>query len=219
MQNKLKLPDVTLFALSSIYISSTIAALILSAKDIEFGKIKLLTDKKPDHLPEEIEYVKIPKINNIMDYNQFCFSELGQYINTSHGLLTQYHAWVINPYAWNDDWLSRDYIGAIWPLREGSFKANTGETIRNGNGGFSLRSKYLMDLPKKMGWSLRQEQGFYNEDGNLVCYWRKELLDLGINYGTTMEAARFSYENIMKENYNLKTFGFHRNVPNWYKNG
>lgn len=213
----LKLPDVTLFAVSSIMIPETIQSLLYSSRDIDFGSIKILTHTKPQDLPEQIEYVEIPEIKDIMDYNQFCFSELGQYIQTSHGLLTQYHAFIIEPKMWNNDWLECDYLGAIWPLRQGSFKANNGEIVRNGNGGFSLRSKRLMEIPKEKGWELRQDQGYWNEDGNLTVYWRREMLELGINYGTTMEAAAFAYENPTSENFGKQTFGFHRNLNPWIK--
>ena len=212
---KIKIPDVTLFALSSIFIDETIWSLLKSSEKIDFGSIKFLTHEKPKFLPDKIEYVQIPKINNIMDYNKFCFYELGQYINTSHGLLTQYHAWVINPDVFDSSWLQFDYIGGIWPLKEGSYKANTGEIIRNGNGGFSLRSKRIMSIPKEQNWSMREEQSFYNEDGALACYFRKELLDFGINYASVDISAIFSYEIAMIENWGKKIFGFHRNYPPW----
>jgi hypothetical protein len=211
----LKLHDVTLFALSSIYINETISSLLKSSEQIEFGSIKILTHEKPSNLPEKIEYAQIPKINDIMDYNKFCFYELGQYIDTSHGLLTQYHAWIINPDSFDNSWLQSDYIGGLWPLKEGSYKANTGEIIRNGNGGFSLRSKRIMSIPKKLKWPMREDQGFYNEDGALVCYFRKEMLELGIQYASAEISAIFSYETPMIENWGKKVFGFHRNYPPW----
>jgi hypothetical protein len=215
MQNKLKLMNVTLFALSSIYISETISSLLYSSKDIEFGSIKFLTHEKPKDLPEQIEYIKIPEIKNIMDYNHFCFSELGKYIDTTFGLLTQHHAFVLSPEMWNYEWLEYDYIGAPWPIRENSYIANNGEKVRVGNGGFSLRSKYLMRIPKNHNWTLREDQGHYNEDGNLVCYYRKEMLQLGIRYAPIELAINFSYENLVPENYGQKTFGFHRNISPW----
>jgi hypothetical protein len=214
-ESMINLPEVTLFAISSIFINETIASLLKSSEEIQFGSIKFLTHEKPRNLPEKIEYVEIPRINDVMDYNQLCFSGLGDFIDTSHGLLTQYHAWILNPTLFDKSWLQYDYIGAIWPLREGSFIANNGERVRNGNGGFSLRSKKLMSIPKMYNWPLRQDQGYFNEDGNLNCYYRKELLELGINYAPTEVAARFSFENYVEENMLVRTFGFHRSLPYW----
>ena len=214
MENR-QLKDITLFAISSIYINETIKSLLISSEHIDFGSIKLMTHERPWNLPDKIEYVKIPKITDIMQYNNFCFYDIGQYINTSHGLLTQFHAYILNPEVFEESWLQYDWIGAIWPLRSGSFIANNGETVRNGNGGFSLRSKKLMEIPKKYNWELRQDQGFFNEDGNLTTYYRKEMLELGIKYAPTEVATKFSFENYVPENVGVKTWGFHRNLPYW----
>jgi hypothetical protein len=90
--------------------------------------------------------------------------------------------------------------------------ANNGERVRVGNGGFSIRSSKLLNAPKKLGLELKQEQGFFNEDGNLVCYNRKELLEYGIKYAPVGVAAKFSYENEVPENQRIETFGFHKHI-------
>jgi hypothetical protein len=215
MTDKLKMPYVTLFALTSIYIPETIQSLLYSSKDIDFKSIKILTHEKPQNLPEQIEYVEIPKINNIEDYNQFCFTELGQYINSEFSILTQYHAFILDSSLFRTEWYQYDYNAAPWPIREGSFIANNGERVRVGNGGFSWRSKYLMSIPKMNHWQLREQQGFKNEDGQLCVYWRAEMLAMGIKYAPVEEAAHFAYENPVPENYEIPTFGFHRYISPW----
>jgi len=116
---------------------------------------------------------------------------------------------------WKDEWLEYDYLGAPWGIVPNTYIANNGETVRVGNGGFSLRSKFLMDLPFNQGFRLRSEQGWQNEDGNICCYYRKEFLKLGIKYAPVEVAAEFSFENVCVENYGRKTFGFHRNMNPW----
>ena len=50
----LKLPNVTLIALTSVRIPETIKALEYSCRNIEFGKVKLASNIKPENLPDFI---------------------------------------------------------------------------------------------------------------------------------------------------------------------
>jgi len=206
------LPTVTLVAVDCTdRIKGTIQAMLFSMLKINFGEAKLLSHEKPNCLPPEIQFEKIDKISNINEYNEFMFLNLGQHIDTPACITVQDHAYVIHPEVWDDEWLQYDYCGAPWKWMKNSYVANNGEHIRQGNGGFSLRSKKLVDLPKKMGWELREEQGWLNEDGNLNCYWRREMLEQGIKYAPVEVAALFAYENPVPENANSDlTFGFHR---------
>jgi hypothetical protein len=211
----IKIPNVTVLAISSILIPETILAIEKTCEFIEFGSVKLISHIKPDTLSNDIEFAKCEEIKDIMDYNKLVFSELGQYVQTSHALLIQHHAFVINWSCWQDEFLNFSYIGAPWPIKENSYMGNNGERIRVGNGGFSLRDKKLMNASKELGLPLKQEQGYFNEDGNSTAYYRRELLDYGIKYAPVELAARFSFENPVEENNwgKMKTFGFHRNLP------
>ena len=214
---KINLPDVTLIAVSSIKITETIDALQKSYKEIDFGAVKLISHERPDGLLKEIEFEKCSKINDIMDFNYLAFSDLEKYIQTSHALLIQYHAYIINPACWNNDWLQYDYIGAPWRWQEKSYLTDDSEHIRVGNGGFSLRSKKLLEMPQKLELQLEQRQGYWNEDGNICVYHRSKFLGEGIKYAPVEIAAKFSYENPMSENNfgKMKSFGFHKNMSPW----
>ena len=143
-----------------------------------------------------------------------CIIELGKHIETNYVLTIQYHGFVKNPTRWTNEFLEFSYIGAPWPIVSNAYMANDGTNVRVGNGGFSLRDSNVLNLPKKMGWHLREEQGWKNEDGQICYYWRKEMLENGIKYAPVEVAAKFSYENPVPENLGIKTFGFHRNHPN-----
>lgn len=214
---KINLPDVTAVAVDCTdRIRDTLSALKKSAEHINFGEIVLLSNRKPyltKELPDFYTYKHIKKIENINQYSEFMFKELYKYIDTDFALTIQDHAYVLHPDVWDNEWLTYDYLGGLWLYKKDAYIANTGEHVRNGNGGFSLRSKKLMELPSVMGWGMREEQGFKNEDGQINCYWRKEMLGQGIRYAPTEASARFSYENLMSENYGIKPFGFHRNFP------
>jgi hypothetical protein len=213
---KIKLPNVTLVAVSSIKIPQTIKAMEFSCKGIDFGEVKLITDK--DFFHYKIKKDLCRPINGIDDYNKFMLLELGNHINTEFCLVIQYDSGVIRPEVWDNNWLSFSYIGAPWPIVENTYIANNGEVARVGNGGFSLRDRIVLDTPRKYGWGLRQEQGYFSEDGNICCYWRKEFLELGIRYAPVEVAAYFSFENEVPENQNVKTFGFHKNIrKEWLK--
>jgi hypothetical protein len=208
------LKDVTLIAYSSGYIKESIESLRKSYEGLYFGDVKLLSHELPDSLPLEIKWEYAPKINEINDYNSYIFKHLGKHVNTSHCLLIQNDSWILHPELWDDDWLQWDYIGAPWGYVQDAYIANNGERVRVGNGGFSLRSSYLLDLPKIMEWDLREEQGWANEDGNICCYYRKEMLENGIKYAPIEVASKFSYENDVPENINIKEFfGRHKHDP------
>jgi len=84
-----------------------------------------------------------------------------------------------------------------------------GEHVRVGNGGFSLRSKKLLDIPTKFNMPFLEDRGFYNEDGNICVYNRDFLLNFGIKYATIDVAAKFSREIFLPEYKDIVTFGFH----------
>ena len=215
---KIKIPNLTLTAVDCTNrINGTISALVEGSKNIDFGAVMLISHEKPDNLPDFIQFKECKKINNIDDFNYFMFLELGDYIQTSHCLYIQDHARILDYALWNDDWLQYDYGGAPWRIVENAYMANDGTRSRVGNGGFSLRSKLIMDAPKKLGLELKQEQSFFNEDGNLCCYHRKELNKYGMKYMPLEQAIHFSFETPMQENYLVKSFGYHRNLPPWGK--
>lgn len=213
--DKIELPQVTLIALTSIKIPETIHAMEISMRGIDFGDVVLVTDK--DFYHAKIRHDMCPPMNDINAYNEYCFLHLGEHVKTSHALVVQYDSWILRPQCWEDHFLDFSYIGAPWPVVENSYMANNGERSRVGNGGFSLRSAELMRMPSRKGWPLRQEQGYFNEDGNICSYYRKEFLEQGIKYAPVEVAARFSYENEVLENQGVSTFGFHKNLRvSWY---
>jgi len=211
----LKLSDITLVGVDCTdRIMSTIDAMNISSQGIIYGETILFSHKKPALMPSYFKFIKIPKIENIDEYSYFMFKELGNYINTSHCLTVHDHGHVICKSCFDYSWLQYDWIGAPWSVIEGAYIANNGEIARVGNGGFSLRSSRILKLPIEKGWYLREEQGWKNEDGNFCCYWRKEMLENGIKYAPIEVAAKFSYENDVPENKDIKDFfGFHKHDP------
>ena len=191
--------DVTLLAIDCTdRIRGTIEALNICVENIEFGDVVLLRHEKPNNLPSFITHREIKEIKNIDEYNSFVFLDLYKYFDTSHVLLGQDHAYILHPEVWDDNWLKFDYIGSPWGIVPNAYIANNGEISRVGNGGFSIRSKKICRLPSEKGWGLREEQGFKNEDGQICCYWKKEMLIEGVKYAPLNVAVEFGYEKPME---------------------
>lgn len=207
---KLKLPDITLVTATSVRVSEHLRAIEKCRKNIDFGNVIFVSHEKPSYFPEDIEFMQYPKIETIMDFNYLMWEDIGWMIDTPFALFCQDHGYVLDHRLWRDEFLNYDFIGSPWEIRENSYTANTGEKVRVGNGGFSIRSQKLMRLPRQRGWELRQEHGFYNEDGNYCCYYRKEFLEEGIKYAPLELAIHFAYETPIPENQGVPSFGFHR---------
>jgi hypothetical protein len=183
----LDLSNVTLVAVSSIKIGETLSALYNSMSGIKFAECKLITHH--ENLTVQ-PGVKVEKCD-------YC-------------LLVQHDGFVLRPEKWSQEFLEYDYIGAPWPVSQDAYITFDGERVRVGNGGFSLRSKSLLDAPNKHNIPFLNDRGFYNEDGNICVYNRKKFLELGMKFAPIDIAARFSQETQMIETEGILPFGFHR---------
>jgi hypothetical protein len=137
-------------------------------------------------------------------------------------LVIQPDSFVINPEMWDNSWLEYDYIGAPWQLSEDAYIDPFGNHQRVGNGGFSLRSKKLLDVPKNAYIHYDVNYGnFYKhmnansfaEDGNICVHNRHIYETLGCKFAPVDVAARFSHERQMSETQGILPFGFHSILP------
>ena len=139
--SRLALPSVTLCAVSSSNLAATVQAMEASLERIDFAKALLFTHfEREDFRPQpdpRIEFVRINPILSSKAYSRFILDDLARHIETDHCLIAQWDGHVIDEKQWRDEFLEYDYIGAIWP------QFDDGHNV--GNGGFSLRSKLLME--------------------------------------------------------------------------
>ena len=192
----LHLPQVTLCCIDTANHALALAAMSRSMAGVQFGRSMFLTDV-PAHdvpLPEGLELVQIAPLSSREDYSQFVLKSLRGYLATSHVLLVQWDGFVVNPQAWTDEFLACDYLGAKW------FWYNDG--MRVGNGGFSLRSRRLLDALADPRIAL---QGAEDETIGRV---HRPLLERehGIRFGSEALADRFAFEAAYPIG---KPFGFH----------
>jgi hypothetical protein len=211
MENKIQLNNITLVLMSSVKIEESIKALEYSCKGINFGSVKLISDIKPDNLPEYITWEYINKINNIDEWNYSIIYKLGNYINTEFAILIHDDGYIINPSSWREEFLNYDYIGAPFPLPNDnfSFRDINNDLIRVGNS-VSLRSKKLIDLPNKLNLEWKSyDGGYYNEDGFICCHNRHHYENDGCIFAPIDVAKYFSHETEIPEINNINPFGFH----------
>ena len=126
---------ITLVAVDCAYAQLAAAALARSAALLPVARVLLLTDAAITH--DGVEVITIAPIRSRAAYSHFIVKELADYIATDYALVIQWDGFVIDGGMWADEFWNYDYIGAKWPHVAGDFRV--------GNGGFSLRSKRLLD--------------------------------------------------------------------------
>lgn len=167
-------------------------------KYIEFGAIKLFLCENPN-IPGT-EFYQVKRMG-IADYSKFCILELSDFIDTDFCLIFQDDGFVLNPHLWDEKFYDYDYIGSPWPLYMGW--PVEGEQV--GNGGFSLRSKSLLELTKTFTDHVTQ-----NEDTFIISAKRDKILKAGLKIAPLEIAKKFSVENQIDQDHSMNTcFGFH----------
>lgn len=135
---RLDLPQVTLCAVTSVNVAATVRALEVSAAQVGFARILLLTDAQVCPVHPAITVVPIAPLRSSAAYSNFLLTQLADHVRTSHCMIAQWDGHLLDARRWNPAFLDYDYIGASWP------QFDDGHDV--GNGGFSLRSRRLMDL-------------------------------------------------------------------------
>jgi len=147
--------------------------------------------------------VAIEPLKSMKAYTHFMLKEIDKLIKSPFVLVTQWDGYVTNPESWRAEFLEYDYIGAVWPWHA--------DEMRVGNGGFSLRSKKLLDIMAQPRFELLSN---YGED-ELICRAYRPLLEQkhGIRFAPQAVAERFAYERGVPLR---PTFGFHGMI-NFYR--
>lgn len=207
----IKLHKVTLICVACVRVDRAIKAIKYSCKDINYGSVKLLTHELIEE--EGVEVIPIKKLN-YHNYNKFIVYNLHEYIDTDFALIIQDDGFVVNPGQWDDIFFNYDYIGAPWPIKPNLFADTNNNIVRVGNGGFSLRSKKLLELPANFHLTWIQS----NEDYFISCIIRRILEDNGVIFATIDVAKKFSHETITDETIGITPFGFHGISQEYYYN-
>ncbi|MCW2411759.1 MULTISPECIES: DUF5672 family protein [unclassified Sphingobium] len=189
---RLALPDVTLCAITSVNVEATVAALQRCLSAVDFAECLLFTDLPVDK--PGIRVVPIPSLDSAEAYSLFILRELPAHIRTNHVLTVQWDGFILNSAAWRAEFLDYDYVGATWP----QFQSGN----RVGNGGFSLRSKRLLQACLDPSFRASHPEDL------AVCRENHALLveRHGLRFAEEDVADRFAYERTRVRG---PTFGFH----------
>lgn len=199
--SKLQLPTTTLLIVDCLDVNRAIKVLEHCKSKVDFGAVKLLT-----HIPTNYEHrVRIKPLNTLIAYSIFMLKKVHEFIDTQNLMVVQRDGWILNPESFNPEWLELDFIGGLYIQYD-----------KVGSGGFSLRSKKIMqdvsgtipdwDWTQKGADEIQRGLSFY-EDGELC------LSPFSENYkiATLEQAADFSQAGNRNPLYFRKRpFGWHR---------
>jgi hypothetical protein len=191
---RLQLPTVTLCAAASVNVAATVAALQASLDQIDFNECLLFTHADFRPPPPGIRIIPIAPIETAQAYSEFVLKDLPNHVSTGHCLIVQWDGFVLDADQWDPDFLSYDYIGAPWPQFRDRHDV--------GNGGFSLRSRKLLEAC----WDPKFRTT-HPEDMS-ICRVNRQMLEQehGIRFAERSLAERFAFERAVPEE---PTFGFH----------
>jgi len=193
----MNLDNVTLVTMETMYHDLAKRAMEETLARLPFKNVLVLSDQ--DFLPGST-FVKIEH-GNMEQYCNILLKQLSQHINTSHMIFQQWDAMVHDGSQWTDEFLEYDYIGAPWPWRP------EGQNV--GNGGFSLRSKKLLDALQAPHIQMNLSGIHGVQEDNYICIeYRQELEARGIRYAPTDLANRFSMELHPYDGYSMAHHGF-----------
>ncbi len=199
-------------------IDSYIRIFELCSKELEFEKILLFTSA-PGYSVDipadlQIDFIQLPKLT-YKEFNTFCLTGVTEFVETSHVLFVQTDGFICNGSNWKDYYYDYDYIGQPWIQRPGvSFPwvRNVEESV--GEGGFSLRSKKLLQLVSSLDYEMIRNavQGGYQEDVFISSYLRDYLTGQGCKFATPEIGSQFC-SGLHEFNYDKldTSFGFHAN--------
>lgn len=151
------------------------------------------------------QFVAVESSFDKKDYNMFMLKHLINFVQTDYVLIVQYDGMAVNKQYWDDEFFKYDYIGAPWLWRP--------QGLQVGNGGFSLRSRKLLEAVNATSIEAYDD---LNED-QIICDSLRSQLETqhDIAFAPVRLAHKFSHEREAEFRY---SFGFHGvfNVPFYF---
>jgi len=151
-------------------------------------------------------HVAIDSIASIAQYNELTLDRLPEWTGCDTTLLIQWDGFVLDGRRWRRDFADWDYIGAPWPHMAGAV----------GNGGFSLRSRRLLNAVQRLRRDEPQADVQTAEDLQICFKYRAALQDQGLRFPDAELAGAFACERqpaapswAAAGAQGLSSFGFH----------
>ena len=198
MSARAHVPRTTLACIDCVLPALATRALARTLGQCDYGEVKLFTDVAASSLPDRdprIRVIPIPRLSSSREYSRFVMKELASHIETDFVQLVQWDGYVTRGEAWENSFLDYDYIGARWWFHQ------PGRDV--GNGGFSLRSRKLLQ-------AVRDDEDIQVEraEDEAICRTHRDLLERrhGIRFAPGPVADRYAFEGTKP---NGREFGFH----------
>ena len=140
----------------------------------------------------------INPIRSAADYSHFMLNIVPHCVDADATLVIQWDGMPCDRSAWREAFLGYDYIGAPW--------GHCDPSVAVGNGGFSLRSRKLMQTLAKL--KIRCDPALPESDAEdvVICrHHRADIVQAGCCFAPVEVAHQFAYENERQGS----TFGFH----------
>ena len=179
-------------------------AFLNSSKKFKFDKHYILTDQ-PKLFSNPAQTILVDKIKKVSDYNELVLKFLPDVVDVDYLLIVQFDGFILNEKEWSNIFLHYDYIGAPWPL-------STFPEYNVGNGGFSLRSRKLIQACRDLPYD-----NTIAEDVFVARHSRAYLeMEKAIRFASSGVASHFSVEDVPVP---YPTFGFHalHQLPHLYR--
>lgn len=189
----------------------------ICSTEVSFFDKKILTSDKNFKNYDDVKVIHIDPLD-YKAYNKFCILELTKYVDSDFVLLVQNDGFISNPSKWTDEFLKYDYIGAPWHSEYGPNRfpwTDNGTKNLVGCGGFSLRSKKLLNLCSEYEPNFVNNQMLagMHEDIFVCVYAREHLENSGCKFATVEHARLFAKgTDPCTENVTKTCFGFHEST-------
>lgn len=180
-----------------------IPAILTSLEQLQGSDSILFSPIKPKNLPSNIRWQEILPLN-YDQYSLFIYFSLHHYLTREFCLIVQDDGWCINGSNFTEDYYLYDYIGApCHAAFVGNNLITNYQWVSQGdfsrviqNGGFSLRSKRLLQAPTRFGglYLPHNEAVFRNEDVQFTGIFKERLESLGFKFAPIEIAMNFSVE-------------------------
>ena len=197
-----------------------------SARELPGAQVLLLSPQRPKNLLQGIEHIPIQPLG-YLEYGLFVLYALHRFIRTEFALIVQDDGWVLNGDAWREEYCNYDYIGAPSHLGRVLSRGTAtyftkfqwvehlpDDAVRVDfvmNGGFSLRSKKLLQAPTVLGlpfvlpavsgvtgppYEMHWASNSNLEDVQLCIDMRSALEQSGIRFAPLDIARNFAFEHL-----------------------
>jgi len=176
--------NITIIAAEFQWYDLTRYSIEQTLKHIEPAEIVVISDRE---IMPGAKHIQMSPTNGMEEYADLVLKGMANHVNTSHAIYVQWDGIAYDGTQWTDEFLKYDYIGAPWPWMP------EGQNI--GNGGFSLRSKRLLDAIANDADICLTPEVPLAEDNIISVVQRPKLeSQYGIKFAGTELARQFSYE-------------------------